>query len=156
MASVTRGVIGAMKTALQGINGSGGYTCDLSGSDRVKIGRPLKAEGVAPPCAWLAVGQLVSDHGEQLGRYTRTLTVDLEARCPASDSSPEERELIALDLLDDICTALETDRTLGGRVLDIIIQATTATGAGSTGQTGVPRVLAEVVVYWRANSAAGV
>lgn len=155
MSSHTRAIMGALKSALAGINGSGGYTYDLSATDRVKIGRPSLTEGLSP-CVWIALGQLDSDHGPQLGRYTRTLSIDLEGRVPLDGgNTTEERELEAVDLLDDICAALEADRTLGGRVLDLIVQGTTV-GAGSSANTQPARVLAQIVVYWHANSAAGV
>lgn len=155
MSSQTRAVMGATKAALQGINGSGNYTYDLSATDRVRIGRPSLAEGLSP-CVWIAVGQLDSEHGPTLGRYRRTLTIDLEGRVPLdSGNTTEERELEAIDLLDDISVALESDRTLGGRVLDLIVQGTVV-GAGTTANNQPARVLAQVVVYWSANSATGV
>lgn len=155
MSSTVRAVMGAVKTALATVNGSGSYTYDLSATDRVKIGRPSLTESLVP-CVWVSIGQLESDHGPQLGRYTRRLAIDLEGRVALDGgNTAEERELEAMDLLDDVCIALETDRTLGGRVLDLIVEGTTV-GAGATANSQPARVFAQVVVYWHANSAAGV
>lgn len=155
MASNTRAVLSAVKTALAGINGAGVYTFNLSADGKVQIGRPLSGDGPTPPCAWIAVGTLDSDHGPRIGRYTRNLTIDVMAFAPAESDTTEARQFVGADLLDDICAALEASRTLGGLVVDLIVRAGTFNGA-EAGMTGCAGVLAHVDVYWHANSAAGV
>ncbi len=154
MSSQTRGVLGAVKTALQTINGAGSYTYDLSATDKVKLGTP-NMDGSLYPCAWIGAPELRSEHGPQLGRYRRTLTIPIWGMAAATSSSTEERGLVASDLLDDIAVALETDRTLGSRVLDIIVQGATFDG-DEVGIPGVGLAVAVVEVYWHCNSAAGV
>lgn len=155
MASDIRGIVGAVKTALAGINATGSYVHNLSATGRVRIGRPTLGDGTAPPSAWVAIGRLDSGQAPQLGRFRRDLVLDIEARAPATTLDTEERELIGSDLLDDICTAIEADRTLGSRVLDVIV-----TGASFDGdEAGIPGcavVLAQVSCYYHKNSGAGV
>lgn len=154
MASQVRAVVGAVKSALQAMNGTGAYTYDLSGTSRVRIGVPDLTSSFYPR-AYVALDNLVSTHGPQLGRYKRTALINVWAFCASTSSDTEERGLVATDLLDEICTALETDRTLGMRVLDIIIQGATFDG-DEEGIPGAAVAVAQVEVYWHANSAAGV
>lgn len=153
--SRTRAVLSAVKTALASINGAGVYTYDLSADGKVQIGRPAPNQGPTPPCAWVAVGELDSSHGPQVGRYRRDLVVDILAFAPAEADTTEARQFVGADLLDDICAALEASRTLGGLVLDLIVQGGTFNGADA-GMPGCAGVLARVAVHWHANSAAGV
>jgi len=154
MASNTRAILSAVATRLAAINGTGVYVNDLSASGRVRIGSPGIADGTTPPCAWVGVGTLNSEHGPQLGRYKRVLVLDIEARVGA-DGTPDARALAAADLLDDLCATLESDRTLGGTVLDVIV-----TGASFAGdEYGIPGcaiAMASATVYWHAISGAGV
>lgn len=155
MASKTRSVLAAVRTALATINGASGYVHNLSATGRVRGGRPTASDGTSPPCAWVALGRLTSSHGPQLGRYQRNLVIDLEARAPSTADTTEEREAIAADLLDDLATAIETDRTLGGLVLDVIVEGATLDGE-ECGIPGIAVALVQVSVYWYADSAAGV
>ena len=154
MSSQIRSVVGAVKTALAGINATGAYTYDLSATDRVRIGTP-DLTGSLYPCAWIGAPELRSEHGPQLGRYRRSLTIPIWGMAATTSSSTEERGLVGADLLDDLAVALETDRTLGGRVLDIIVQGATFDG-DEVGVPGVALAVVSVEVYWHANSAAGV
>lgn len=154
MASRTRSIIAAVKAKLAGINGAaGGYVHDLSQTGRVKVGRPGKS--VTVPCAWVAIGTLESEHGPRLGRYKRTLLVDIEARTPTSVDSAEERGLAAADLLDDIITALEADRRMGGLVLDLKVSGMSVNG-DEIQIPGMAVAFGQLEVYWEAVSGAGV
>lgn len=154
MASKARAILGAVRTALAAVNGTGVYVHNLTGSaDCIKGGRPLDTDFHYPAC-WVAAGPLTSTHGPQLGRYRRELVIDLQARA-AAPGTPDDRGLIAADLLNDITIALEQDRTLGGTVLDIIVEGMSIDG-DEAGIPGVAIAMAVVKVYWHANSGAGV
>lgn len=154
VSSKTRTIIGAVKTALAGINGSaGGYVHDLSGAGRVKGGRPPRA--AASPCAWVALGTLDSRNGPLLTRRRRDLVIDIEARAPASSADPEERGLIAADLLDDITRAVEADPRLGGLVLEVEVTGMAVDG-DEAGMPGMAVAVAQVGVYWHATPGQGV
>ena len=154
MPSKTRDVMNALKTAIQAINGTGNYSFILSGDDQVKIGRPTIGDVRLPSC-WIAVGTLTSDHGPQLGRYQRNLVVDIEARTTVSMDTVSERGLKAVDLLDELCQAIQASRSLGGLVTDVIVTGTTVDG-DEMGIPGVGVVFAQVETYWYANTSAGV
>lgn len=154
MASNVRAIIAAVKTRLALVNGSGSYVHDLSGNDRVKVGRPTPADG-RYPCVWLAQGPLSSNHDADLTGYRREFVIDIEGRTTASSDSPEERGLIAADLLDDIVTALEGDRTLGGTVLDITVDGMAVDG-DEVGVAGVALMVAQLHCWWLVSEAEGV
>ena len=154
MASKARAILAAVKAALIAVNGAGVYVHNLTGSaDCIKGGRPIGTDFHLPAC-WVAAGPLVSSHGMQLGRYRRDLVIDLQAQA-AAPGTAEDRGLIAADLLNDITIAVEQDRTLGGLVLDLIVDGMSVDG-DEAGMPGVAIALAQVKVYWHANSGAGV
>lgn len=153
--STTSDVLTAVRTALASATGTGTYTYDLSPSAKRILGRPTRGTEPTPPFAMLALGQLTSDHGPQVGRYRRELVVDLMAFAPTANDSTGDRQAAGADLLDDLCQALEADRTLGGLVIDLIVRAGTFDGSAQ-GLPNTAGVYAEVVVYWHASSAVGV
>lgn len=119
MASLLRTVFGQLKTKLALPNGSGSYTYDLSGTDQVKLGFSDSIPARLPIVYVLnAVGP--SEHGPDLGAYIRRWTIPIMGLVAGTDSNNETRLLAAADLLNDLLIALETDRTLGGNVRDII------------------------------------
>ncbi len=154
MASDTRAIVGAVVSALQGIDGTGSYVHDLSGTDRVQIGRPTPESQRLPGC-WVAIASLDSEHGPELGGYLRRLVVEVEARAPATADTTSERTLIAADLLDDVAAALEADRSLGGRVNDLLLTGIALAG-DEAGIPGVALAMARVEIEWWATSGAGV
>lgn len=153
--SNTKAILAAVRTALGNINGTGGYTYNLSPSAKRIIGRPTKGTEPRPPFAMIGLGELRSEHGPVIGRYRRTLVIDVMAFAPTSADTAAARQNAAADLLDDVCQAIEADRELGGLVTDLIVNAGTFEGA-SQGIPGTAGMYAEIEVYWDANSAAGV
>lgn len=154
MASNARTVLANIKTALSGINGSGGgYHHDLSGAGRVQLLRGLSPAMV--PGAMVYPTSFTSEHGPQLGRYARRMSVMVVGVVAGTTESPSDRALAAFDLLDDICRALESDRTLGGTVLDVIVSNCVISG-DEADAPGLGAAYATVDVYYHMNSGAGV
>lgn len=154
MGSKARTVLGALKAALQAADGTGGYVYDLSGTDAVRMERG-RAENTRLPVVFMALEGLDGEGAPTLGEYRRTMVVAIEGRVSPESQTPEERALAALDLLDDICTALEADRGLGNRVLDIVISGTTVDG-DEVGLTNLGIVYAQATIHWDASSGEGV
>jgi hypothetical protein len=153
--STTKDVVAAVRTALAAVNGAGAYTYNLSAAHSRVYGRPTRGSEPTPPCAWIALGAMSSSHGPQVGRYRRNVEIDILAFAPTLEDSTEQRQNAGADLLDDICQAIESDRTLGGLLLDLIIESATFDGA-QAGMTGTAGVRAVISGYFHANSAAGV
>lgn len=153
MASKTRQVILAVKARLQTIAG-GSYTYDLSGTDAVK-GHRSRPEDSRLPAAWVSLGTLDSDDGPQLGGFRRDLVIDIEGRCQPASQDPQERALAAADLLQDITTALEADRRLGGLILGMKVTGCTVDG-DEVGMGSIGIVYCQCSVYWHARSGEGV
>ena len=124
MAAELRDVLAAIKTAIETVNGSGVYTHNLSDGDRVVYGAEVDPARVPRvnifDVAWSAT------HGARLGYYERVSNVSIIGYVGAADDSNGARLLAAADLLNDICRALESDRTLGGEVRDLIINSARA------------------------------
>lgn len=121
MSSVARGVVEALKTTIAGIDGSGSYTYDLSGTDMVQIST-IPASPPAPRAYIMSPRLSSSPDGVCLGHYARTLSIAVVG--VVSEGSGEARLLAALDLLEDFARALESERTLGDRVYDLTITGT--------------------------------
>lgn len=119
MASELQDILAAIKSALETPNGSGVYTHDLSDGDRVVYGAEVDPARVPRvnifDIAWS------SEHGARLGYFERTAEVACIGYVGATSDSNGSRFLAAADLLNDMCRALESDRTLGGEVRDVII-----------------------------------
>lgn len=151
--SKIRAILGQLKTVLQGINGAGGHTYDLSGDDQVVIG-----EGTTPPRYPAAAVYLLSvrgQHGAQLGRYTRIATLQIQAWTSATSSDPGERAMAAADLLDDIMAAVEADRKLNGNVKDLIFIDSGTLHGDEVGIPGCGIAIANLETYFTVNSGAG-
>jgi hypothetical protein len=122
MASQTRTILDRIVSLLQNISGSeDGYTYDLTDrTDRVMMGDPGLSPDFAPRI-FLADCTTRTTDDHSLGAYNRALTVELEGYAPASEDTSGERFLAAYDLADDICQALEADRTLNSNVINMRI-----------------------------------
>jgi hypothetical protein len=153
--STTKDVLTAVRTALASVTGTGAYTFNLSAEHSRVFGRPTRGSEPTPPCAWIALGAMSSSHGPQVGRYRRNVEIDILAFAPTASDSTGDRQNAGADLLDDICQAIESDRTLGGLLLDLIIESATFDGA-QAGMNGTAGVRAVISGYFHANSAAGV
>jgi hypothetical protein len=153
VASKTRSILAAIKTALQAINGSGVYSYNLSSTDQVQIGRP-RPENTIFPSAWINIGSLQGISGDALINMKRTLVVELEGRVSPSAQTAEERGLAATDLLDDLVTALESDQSLGGLVDNLEVSGIALDGDEvGLGSYGV--AYAQVAVTWEQQRGTG-
>lgn len=149
-----RAVLEGLKTRLETINATSPYTYDLSGADRVFIGeliRPPQAPAVA-----VYPMDLISSHGEQLGRYRRQMTVQIQGWVRAETAKPMDRVLNAIDLLDDVVVCIETDRRLGGLIRDLIFGELRVLNGDEHGINGYGVFVTNLQVNWNANSAGGV
>lgn len=115
-ASTTRAVLTALKSALQGIDGTGSYTYDLSGTDSVVLGEVADAFKV--PQVLLFVDNLTVEPFE-LPTERMRLTVRAVGFVGAASDSAEARLLAAADLQQDIFLATRADRSLGATVIDV-------------------------------------
>ncbi len=153
VASRARQALEAVLVKLAGITVGAGYHCTLSDPGQIFVGEGIPASA-GPLVVAIGDPRIASEHGPQLGRYKRTLTVPFIGRVPATGGTGAERIYAALDVASDIKAALEADRTLGGLVLDLIVEADTFVGA-EVGWTGCGGVSGTISVYWHANSGAG-
>lgn len=153
MASNARSILSNIQSALQAINGSGGYHYDLSATGRVVVMRGL-LPGMVPGVMIYPLS-FGSEHGPQLGRYRRNLSVMVVGAVAGAADTPSDRAFAAFDLLDDITAALEADRTLGGTVLDVLVSNVVLTG-DEADAPGLGGVFATVDVYYHVNSGTGV
>jgi len=141
--SVATSILAAVKTALEGISG-------LS----VVRGRPNSlTEGPSGPCAWVAAGDLTSDHGPELTGYNQTLLVDVVAVVTAA-SDFGDREDAVLTLADQVAEAIQTSTTLAAllSVAPIVGQRVQAEAVGLPGYA----VLVTVIqCQWLSDSGSG-
>ena len=124
-----RTILNQIKTQIGNVNGSGSFSADLSGADQVVIGESFSPHRV--PGAYIYPNGITTTQAAGrtvLTRFDRTMTVQIEAWTAATSSAPGTALLDALDLQDDIMRALESDRSLGGNVRDIEIEATSFDG----------------------------
>lgn len=154
MASLSRAILTRIQTLLRAVNGAGGFTYNLSDSDdRVLLMAPTSPEG--PPRVYLTDFTIGSEYSHQLGGYDRRGIVQFTGYVGTSEDNPEERLLAATDLLDDICQALEADRTLQDRVYNMIVQAQVIDG-NEAGFQNLGMVEGTIEVQWIANNGVGV
>ena len=129
MGSRERDILAAIKSQLEGVDGTGTYTFDLSTGDQVLIGATMIPDRI--PAAYLyatATQSAITPGRTVLRNYDRTLVVQIEAWVNATTSTPGADHLRALDMQDDIFKAVESDRTLGGNVDDVILSGQTYDG----------------------------
>lgn len=131
MGSTESDILDRIVTNLSGINGTGSYDYDLSGSDQVQIG--MTAEPARVPAAYIFPITLNTSQTKgrtPLRRYDRTLKVQIDVYVPATGSAPGNAIKAALNAQDDVMLALELDRSLGSTgVHDIEIEASAYDGA---------------------------
>jgi len=91
------------------------------GSSRVGVGEYMpQIQAQTPP--WVRVGLpsgFVTDDPDTLGLYRRTVEIPLLVAAAGTASSPEQQAWGILTLVDTVISALEADRGLGGRVIDL-------------------------------------
>lgn len=156
MSTTSGSVIDAVVAALATINGAGVYANNLSVSGQVIEGDPPdQSVALSGVCAYVDTGSLISENAPELGRFRRELVVQIYGFVPAAADTPSARKRATLSLLDDICAAIEGDRSLGGLVIDLIVQGRSFTGSG-WGAPSIGVVYAEVIAYWWVDPAGGV
>ena len=91
------------------------------GSSRVGVGEYMpQIQAQTPP--WVRVGLpsgFVTDDADTLGLYRRTVEIPVLVAAAGTASSPEQQAWGVLALVDTVISALEADRGLGGRVIDL-------------------------------------
>ena len=110
MPSRQRQILDRLIALLQGINGSGSYTYDLSGSDQIVRGRIVEPTRIPLICIYGA--RESSTDGPSMGRLQRELTVGVLGFVATTSDDGSGRVNAALDLVGDIRTAIEANRTL--------------------------------------------
>lgn len=153
MASDLRAIVAAIKVVLQGIDADetdGGYTYNLSDTaDRVMVGALPEAPSRLQ--VWITDFGLRSTLEASLGRYKRTATIDIVGVVPAAVTAqvdgPTSRMYAAADLADDIHRAIEADRMVGNRVLDVTVESATLDGA-DIGIDGMGVAILQVTAWW--------
>lgn len=148
-ADIAPAILDAILAALQGINGpAGGYTFDLSGGNRTtedRIDSPPRL-----PFAAMVLEDIRTQHGPAIGDYNRTMRLRIVGWAPVSENTTKARRDAALYMLGDIARALEADRSLGGRVLDVMVQGTAVIASDGSELATAALVLLEV--HWFADT----
>jgi hypothetical protein len=99
-------------------NGAGAYTYDLTGDGRVVETEEVVTPPTLPYLTWRLQG-IDEDDGPELGDYQRTARLLMVGYVAATADTPTARRTAALNLADDIQTALRADRDLSGFALDV-------------------------------------
>lgn len=135
MASRGSDIADYLATQLATINGTGGYTYDLSGTGRVIIGSeeptPAAMSGHPVTC-FVTDWRTDTETGPSLNQFLRTLEVTIAGFAATGDDSPLSRLKAALNLAADIDTALTgtQSRRSGGTGLfrDAVTRSNTRDG----------------------------
>ena len=151
MASTQRQILNRLVTLLQGINGSGAYTYDLSGTDQIIRGRISEPTRIPLICIY-GVRESSTD-GPSMGRLQRELTVGILGFVASTSDNGPGRVNAALDLIGDIRTAIEANRTLYDASAGTALATNTDTELlaiddGSEFSTGIAVVDGSIVVTY--------
>lgn len=109
MASVLRQALAAIKTAIEGIDGSGDYNNSFANAE-IMYGWQLTSPGHSEIGVCIDCDGVASTTGPNLCQWTRASDVAIGVWQP---TARQEALLNAADLMDDIMMAIESDRTLG-------------------------------------------
>lgn len=149
----------ALVAAFQTINGSGGYTYDLSAPGRVFVAS-ARPEGAPDLSVWLAQGMVSASITEDvpMGLFRWEVEYDLAGFVPATADTPAARIQAANALLADLWTCLVARRTLndGTRdlVFDIHITEMAAVDGAASDFSGCGVVVMSLVLHWNSASTA--
>lgn len=149
--STRRTIAAALITRLQLINGSGGYTLDLTGDDQIRQTIEIEAIRKDVPVVHFDIGNFSSSNAGQmaLGYRSRRLLVTVWGFVPSDLADGTDTALEGSDLEDDLMRAIESDVTLGSNVHDVIIDSATVDGNEvhySLGGTSV--VVMQITMVW--------
>lgn len=140
----------ALKTALTAANGDGTtYTFALD-SDNVKLGRVAIPGGLRPlplvVCPGADGTSRVDADIVQTGRYYQRWVFPFAAFVGCTDKSSQDHVERAWKLLNDMTTAITSDRTLGGDAFDVEIPEFAVEDGAPIGAPGVGVCTLTVVV----------
>lgn len=133
--SEARAILEAIRDAIKADHTAGGGTYDLSGVDRVRIGR-YTAPVADAPFVWVAPPAISSTpEGARLGHYFKTATCDVMGFVATTDGEVESRALAAIDLQSDAHSAIEESGRGNGalfsavsRFRDVVVQGVSFDG----------------------------
>ena len=151
MSSRQRQILDRLITLLQGINGSGDYTYDLSGTDQIVRGRISEPTRIPLLCIYGA--RESSTDGPSMGRLQRELTIGIVGFVATTSDDGKGRVNAALDLIGDIRTAIEANRTLYDAIAGNALATNTDTELltiddGSELSTGIALIEGSIVVSY--------
>ena len=139
------------------VNGGGEYHYDLTGDGQV-----IRADAAAPwrddPQVAVSFRRADPITGESnLCSVMRQVTIWVVGFAPSDEINPDGEATVALQalsnaglrMLDDVSTAIETDRTLGGRVVSMNVSHEMQTGAALDGGLHFATALLTVVVKYQ-------
>jgi hypothetical protein len=105
----------ALVTAIQSIDGTGSYTYDLSGADRVVVASQVEWTQLPQVLVW--VESVREEAGYELTRTKVVMTVHLIGIVGAANDTGADRLYAAFDLLQDMKLALRADRRFGEAII---------------------------------------
>ncbi len=158
MAAPSRTIRAALVTLCALPDASGDYTYDLTSSGAVVGSRPpVEGPAKSPPCVYVGPGSLMSrPDGVPLGYFERVAVYDVIGFVAATTGDAGAAEDAAMDLRNDLLTAIEDTRKGGEQMLgvadpqirDFFIEADAVDGADL--DDGYPGgvVLMRVTVSW--------
>lgn len=118
------------------------------GSSRVGVGEYMpQIQAQTPP--WVRVGLpsgFVTDDADTIGLYRRTVEIPVLVAAAGTASSPEQQAWGILTLVDTVISALEADRGLGGRVIDLKVSG--GSMGSVKGLPGLSVAVLSVQVYY--------
>lgn len=145
-------IASAMTTILQGIDGTGDYTYNLSGPGQVQQvdlnGPPLSK--VRPYVAFYlgARQDIRNGPGADLSQYGQTLAVDLVG-VVSGGIDPDAAVSAGNDLEADIIAALHGSRNLGAAAVhDLTVSTEVVTGPEPDGRARDVYVVMSVELFW--------
>ena len=145
-------IASAMTTVLQGIDGTGSYTYDLSGTGQIEQldldGPPISR--VRPYVAFYlgARQDIRGGAGADLSQYGQTMTVDLVG-VVTGGSDPGAAGQAANNLEADIIRALHGSRNLGAAAVhDLSVSTEVVTGPEVDGRQRDAYVAMTVELFW--------
>lgn len=139
---------GGLITALQAINGAGGYSQNVSGTGRV-VRRAPEIDPPFLPILYVELAAAGEVDGQQLTQFEDRGTFRIVGLVGASSDTPDARIAAAVAFLDDIRKALRADRSLGNVVNDVgPVSGTAFDGAELQAGPTAGIVYAEVSPVW--------
>lgn len=142
-------------TQLATIDGTGGYTYDLSPAGRVFVGAS-RPDGGPDLCVWLYQGEIRMDpEGDvPLGVYRWSVTYGVAGFVPATADTPQARIMAANHLFADLWTCIHGNRALNNGTRDLVYDIGLAEmqslDGASVGFSGVGVCSFTLTMFWQA------